>query len=196
MDCPHRRIDRAACELAAKEACQPGSQVTVLLPRRSTRPLLGRLLHDRTADKIAGAVSRIPRSAAMIIPFDVTARTEVLHDHQPSPNGNAKPAQAGPANSDVHRATEPPGVTPICALTSHRRATVAGRVHTIEFRPVEGSSVLACTVTDTSGELTALFYGRTHITGLRPDSNIRLRGTVGITSTGAVMTNPAYELLD
>ena len=73
---------------------------------------------------------------------------------------------------------------------------MAGHVHTIEFRPVEGSSVLACVVTDTSGELTALFYGRSHITGLRPGSNIRLRGAVGITSTGAVMTNPAYELLD
>src|SRR5215470_6285161 len=193
---PHRRIDRAAGELAAKEACQPGSQVTVLLPRRSTRPLLGRLLHDRTADKIPGVVSRIPRSAAMIIPFDVTARIEVLHDHQASPNGQAKPAQAGPANGDVHRAAEPSGVIPISALTSNRRATVAGRVHTVEIRPVEGSSVLACVVTDTSGELTALFYGRSHITGLRPGSNLKLRGTVGITSTGAVMTNPAYELLD
>jgi amino acid transporter len=196
VDCPHRRIDRAAGELAAKEACLPGSQVTVLLPRRSTRPLLGRLLHDRTADKIAGAVSRIPRSAAMIIPFDVTARIDVLHDHHASPNGEAKPAQAGPANSDIHRAAEPSGVIPISALTSNRRATVAGRVHTVEFRPVEGSSVLACVITDTNGELTALFYGRTHITGLRPGTNIQLRGTVGITSTGPVMTNPAYELLD
>jgi len=196
VDCPHRRIDRAAAELAAKEACQPGSQVTVLLPRRSTRPLLGRLLHDRTADKIAGAVSRIPRSAAMIIPFDVTARVEVLHENQPGPDRNAKPVQAGPANGDHHRAAGPPGIVPISSLTSYRRATVAGRVHTIEFRPVEGSSVLACTVTDTSGELTALFYGRTHITGLRPGSNVKLRGTAGLTSTGAVMINPAYELID
>ena len=196
VDCPHRRIDRAAGELAAKEACLPGSQVTVLLPRRSTRPLLGRLLHDRTADKIAGVISRIPRSAAMIIPFDVTARIEVLHDYQASPNGKAKPAQAETANGDHHRAAGPPGVIPISALASYRRATVAGRVHTVEYRPVEGSSVLACVITDTSGELTALFYGRTHITGLRPGSNIRLRGTVGITSTGTVMINPAYELLD
>jgi amino acid transporter len=196
VDCPHRRIDRAAGELAAKEACQPGSQVTVLLPRRSTRPLLGRLLHDRTADKIAGAVSRIPRSAAMIIPFDVTARVEVLHEGRAGPNGKAKPVQAEPVNGDHHRAAGPPGVIPISSLTSNRRATVAGRVHTVEFRPVEGSSVLACTVTDTSGELTALFYGRTHITGLRPGSNVKLRGTAGITSTGAVMINPAYELLD
>jgi len=196
VDCPHRRIDRAAGELAAQEACLPGSYVTVLLPRRSTRPLLGRLLHDRTADKIAGIVSRIPRSAAMIIPFDVTARVEVLHEDQASPNGEPKPAQAGPANGDHHRAAAPPGVFPISALTSNRRATVAGRVHTIEYRPVEGSSVLACTVTDTSGELIALFYGRTHITGLRPGGSVKLRGTVGITSTGAVMINPAYELLD
>jgi amino acid transporter len=196
VDCPHRRVERAAGELAVKEACQPGTHVTVLLPRRSTRPLLGRLLHDRTADKIAGVVSRIPRSAAMIIPFDVTARVEVLHQHQAGPNGKAKPLPAEAANGDHHRAAGPPGVIPISALTSYRRATVAGRVHTVEFRPVEGSSVLACTVTDTSGELTALFYGRTHITGLGPGSNVKLRGTVGITSTGAVMINPAYELLD
>jgi amino acid transporter len=196
VDCPHRRIERAAGELAAKEACQPGTYVTMVLPRRSTRPLLGRLLHDRTADKIAGVVSRIPRSAAMIIPFDVTARVEVLHEHQAMPNGKTRPTLAEPAGREHHRAPMPPGVIPISSLTGYRRAAVAGRVHAIEIRPVKGSAVLACTVADTSGELTALFYGRARISGLRPGSNVRLRGTVGITSTGAVMINPAYELLD
>jgi len=38
--------------------------------------------------------------------------------------------------------------------------------------------------------------GRTRITGLRPGSNVRPRGTAGITSTGAVMINPAYQLID
>jgi hypothetical protein len=73
---------------------------------------------------------------------------------------------------------------------------VAGRVHTVEIRPVERNYVLACVVTDTSGELTALFYGRTHITGLGPGSNVRLRGPVGLSKAGPVMINPAYELLD
>jgi amino acid transporter len=196
VDCPHRRIERAAGELATKEACQPGTHVTVVLPRRSTRPLLGRLLHDRTADKIAGVVSRIPRSAAMILPFDVTARVEVVDEHQAVPNGKAKPSPADAAIPGHHRVPMPPGVIPISSLAGYRRATVAGHVHTVEYRPVEGSSVLACTVTDTSGELTALFYGRTHIPGLRPGSNVQLRGTVSITSTGTVMINPAYELLD
>jgi len=196
VDCPHRRIERAAGELAAKEACHPGTHVTMLLPRRSTRPLLGRLLHDRTADKIAGAVSRIPRSAAMIIPFDVTARIEVLHEHQARPNGKPNHGPANAAVRDHPRPAEPSGVVPISSMTSYRRATVAGRVHSIEIRPVKRNFVLACTITDTSGEFTALFYGRTHITGVGPGSNIRLRGPVGITSTGAVMINPAYELLD
>jgi len=196
VDCPHRRIDRAAGELAAKEACQPGTHVTVVLPRRSTRPLLGRLLHDRTADKIAGVVSRIPRSAAMILPFDVTARVEVPHQPHAVPNGKPEPGPADAAVRDHHRDPMPPGVIPICSLTGYHRATVAGHVHTIEYRPVEGSSVLAVTVTDTSGELTALFYGRTHIPGLRPGGNVQLRGTASTTSTGSVMINPAYELLD
>jgi amino acid transporter len=143
VDCPHRRIERAAGELAAKETCQPGTHVTVLLPRRGTRPLLGRLLHDRTADKIAGVVSRIPRSAAMIVPFDVTARVEVLHEHQAVPNGKAKPGLPHVAVRDHDRPAGPLGVIPISSLTTYRRATVAGRVHSIEIRPVERNFVLA-----------------------------------------------------
>jgi hypothetical protein len=36
----------------------------------------------------------------------------------------------------------------------------------------------------------------TDITGLEPGSNVRLRGPVGVSNTGPVMINPAYELLD
>ncbi|HZC62772.1 MAG TPA: APC family permease, partial [Streptosporangiaceae bacterium] len=82
IDCPDRRIARAAAELASAEAAQPGTQVTVVLPRRSYSPLIGRLLHDRTADKIAAVVSRIPHAAATIVPFDVQSRLEVLHARQ------------------------------------------------------------------------------------------------------------------
>src|SRR6266699_1832435 len=82
VDCADRRLTRAAAELVTEEAGQPGTHVTVVLPRRSYPPLLGRLLHDQTADKIARVVSRIPRSAATIIPFDVEARLDVLHERQ------------------------------------------------------------------------------------------------------------------
>jgi amino acid transporter len=195
VDCPDRRIDRAAGKLAAREACQPGTHVTVVLPRRSYPPLLGRLLHDHTADKIARVVSRIPQSAATIIPFDVAARVEVLHERKVLARAPVKASAAGAATHQHDQPAMEPDAIPISMLTSYRRATIAGRVRSIEIRPVERSSVLACTVTDASGALTALFYGRTHIPGLEPGSRVRLHGPVGISKTGPVMINPAYELL-
>src|SRR5215831_9375589 len=82
VDCPDRRLPKAAAELVSREAAVPGTHVTAVLPRRSYSPLLGRLLHDRTADKIAAAVSQIPHAAATIVPFDVRSRLEVLHERQ------------------------------------------------------------------------------------------------------------------
>jgi amino acid transporter len=193
IDTPDRRLTRAAAELVSEEACEPGTHVTVVLPRRSYPPLLGRLLHDQTADKIARVVSRIPRSAATIIPFDVEARLDVLHERQTGLG--AKPAKPEAKILEHERPVVRAGVTPIASLTRNGRATVEGRVHSLEIRPVDHSCVLACHVTDATGELTALFYGRTQIPGLGPGSMIQLRGRVGIKNAAAVMVNPAYELL-
>src|SRR5689334_1727542 len=82
IDVADRRLTRAAAELVEREIADPGTHVTVVLPRRSYSALLGRLLHDRTADKIAAVVSRIPRSAATIIPYDVESRVQVLQERQ------------------------------------------------------------------------------------------------------------------
>ena len=97
IDCPDRRLIKAATDLAEREVEDPGTHVTVILPRRSYSPLLGRLLHDRTADKIAAAVSRIPRSAATIVPYDVPSRVAVLQSRQAA----AKAAKAGKAATPV-----------------------------------------------------------------------------------------------
>jgi hypothetical protein len=75
VDCPDRNLSRTAQELVLKVLTEhPGSKVTVLLPRRTYSPLLGRLLHDRTADRMARAVSRIPHATAIIVPYDVESR--------------------------------------------------------------------------------------------------------------------------
>jgi amino acid transporter len=242
IDVPDRRLVRAATELVSAEAAQPGTHVTVVLPRRSYSPLLGRLLHDRTADKIAAAVSRIPQAAATIIPFDVRSRIEALHARQPeaadgipkaaaatteppasaSPaagasNGERQPVPASPtaaprgsqgeahaaqlaaAANGKHPSYERPapsqGATPIGAIQTPRRATVEGRVRTVELRPVEHSSVLAIDISDSTGDLTALFYGRSNIPGVMCGSRVRFRGRVGIRPDRPVMINPAYELL-
>ncbi len=192
VECPDRRIEHAAGDLVLKEASQPGTHVTVVLPRRGYAPLLGRLMHDRTADKIARVTSRIPRSAATIVPFDVTARLEVIPDRRERPAADAH--QDG-VSSRARSGARPPE-TSASASRRRERTEVAGRVHTVEIKPVGQSSILACTITAQDGELTALFYGRTHIPGVCPGSNVRLRGSISTGRDGAVMINPAYELTD
>jgi amino acid transporter len=75
IDCPDRHLSRAAQELVLKVKKEhPDTKVTVLLPRRTYSAMLGRLLHDRTADKMARAVSRIQGATAIIVPYDVESR--------------------------------------------------------------------------------------------------------------------------
>ncbi|GBG37133.1 DNA-binding protein [Mycobacterium montefiorense] len=75
INCPDRHLNRAAHDLVWRVLNDhPGSKVTVLLPRRTFSPLLGRLLHDRTADKMARAVSRIRGATAIIVPYDIESR--------------------------------------------------------------------------------------------------------------------------
>jgi hypothetical protein len=278
IDCPDRRLPRAAAELVSAEAALPGTHVTAVLPRRSYSPLLGRLLHDRTADKIAAVVSRIPHCAATIVPFDVRNRLEVLRARQSAvlagtgPNGQAEaktvgsgtsgpptpdgqsgkpgagttaladpppgavaagageagredgqpatpspppsamrgllpgrrsrqrrgatePAAPSSGQSSYERPAPPRGVKPIGSIQVPGRATVEGRVRAVEIRPVEKSSVLAIEISDSTGDLTALFYGRSHIPGIICGSRVRFRGPLGIRDTGPIMINPAYELL-
>jgi len=229
IDCPDRRVTRAAADLVAHEAETPGTQVTAILPRRSFSPLLGRLLHDRTADKIAGVVSRVPNAAATIIPFDVQNRLHVLQERQAVRDGKAPapltsvpgppPAKAGagadatadaradaapatatpseplPGAGGYDRPVPPSGVTPIGSIRQPGKAIVEGRVRVVEIRSVERNSVLACEICDSTGDLTALFYGRSRIAGLMCGSRVRFRGQVGFKGGAPVMVNPAYELI-
>ena len=286
VDCADRRLARCAAELVSAEASLPGVGVTAILPRRGYSPLLGRLLHDRTADKIAAVVSRIPHAAATIVPFDVRNRLEAIQQRRTAaaaaqdgkmaepgaktpeptakttgPDGktlapDGKTAEPGtrvsatdaktsapegktpatdaaaqvPAGTDADtrddaadaahmagpemavadataenaglvdgeqydRPAPPPGVRPIGSLTGPGRATVEGRVYAVEIRPVEHNTVLATEIADSTGQLTALFYGRSHIPGVECGARVRFRGQVGMRSGGPVMINPAYELV-
>jgi hypothetical protein len=75
VECPNRHLSRAGQELVCEEIQQhPGTKVTVLFPRRTYTALVGRLLHDRTADRMAAAISRIPDATAQILAYDVGSR--------------------------------------------------------------------------------------------------------------------------
>jgi len=106
----------------------------------------------------------------------------------------AKDVPAAEEKVGAYERPKPPaGVKPIGSLTQPGKATVEGRVHAMEIRPVEHNSVLAWEVSDSTGNLTVLFYGRSHIAGVICGSLVRLRGPVGIRDGRPVMINPAYE---
>jgi RecG-like helicase len=84
---------------------------------------------------------------------------------------------------------------PIGSLTKPGRAVVEGRIRVVEIKPVERNSVLSCEVSDGTGQLTAMFYGRSHIPGIVCGARVRFRGSVGLKNGHPVMINPAYELL-
>jgi hypothetical protein len=73
--------------------------------------LFGRLLHDRTADKIASIVARTPNAAATIVPFEAagtgllagTDRTGTDKDPAPAPRKRSSDPKR-PAAADRRRA--------------------------------------------------------------------------------------------
>jgi amino acid transporter len=231
IDCPDRRLAKAAYDLVEREIADAGTHVTVILPRRTYSPLLGRLLHDRTADKIAAVVSRLPRSAATIVPYDVPSRIAVLQARQgigkaapdgggavPVPANGAAPPGATPAPAPP--CESPAGATTVAGQAGGRRGAdaghgervampiaaigsitvpgkvaVEGKVRIVEIRPVERNSVLAVEISDQTGNLTAMFYGRSNIPGLFCGTRVRLSGPAGMRDGQPVMINPKYELL-
>jgi hypothetical protein len=74
IECPDRRLGRAAIELAADATIDGDTECTVLLPRRGYSQVWQRFLHDRTADKIANVLSQVPHVAATIIPYNLPGR--------------------------------------------------------------------------------------------------------------------------
>jgi len=72
VDCPDRRVARAALEIVAREVADGRTEVSVLLPHRLYRRFWHRLLHDRTGDEIADAVSKLEHANVTMVPFQMT----------------------------------------------------------------------------------------------------------------------------
>ncbi len=177
IDTPDRRVLRASAELVIREAEQPGTSVTVVLPRRSFSPLLGRLLHDRTADKIAAVVSRLPNCVATIVPFDVESRVAELHAHGAhSVAGNgAMPAHvmAGQPNgsrqhseSEQHSGSEQHSAAGQSNGTGHGRTGPSNGTGPMEKATVPAPGTTAISALGATGK--AAVEGRVRAVEIRP----------------------------
>ncbi|HXT88446.1 MAG TPA: amino acid permease [Trebonia sp.] len=176
IDTPDRRLTRASVELVSREAAAKSTQVTVVLPRRGYAPLLGRLLHDRTADKIAGVVSQVPNAAATIIPFDVESRVHLLHARQSArfavPDGDGGTAQPVTGVSAGNGAQGDGGQMAAAVLTKEKpQPSLAGTPpqNGTTGSPARGSGVSA--ISAVTGARKAVVEGKVRSVEIHPVEN-------------------------
>ena len=179
VDCPDRRLGRAALELAAEQA-DGETEVSMLLPRRSYGRTWRRILHDQTADRIVEVVSQLPHVNATIIPFHVAAGMKMAEYSLDELTAAAAegpgvagltgapdvPAEPKPGNGSSARPLVP-GTRPIASLQWRTRARVAGRIKSIRVQPLSDVPTVECVIADGSGEaVTLVFLGRRTVAGL------------------------------
>jgi amino acid transporter len=167
VDCPDRRLAHAAADLVTGETADESVHVTALLPRRSYSALTGRLLHDRTADKMAHSISRIPSAVATIIPFDVRHKTEIMHHQQALArmNGTAVGGIAAVARTAAH-ALPAAARMPVVAPVGEVNAAAAADSLVGYERPWPPVGVDPIGSLPSSGHVTV--EGRVHTVQIRP----------------------------
>ena len=205
VDCPDRQINRAAQELVLRALDEhPDTNVTVLLPRRTYAPLLGRLLHDRTADKVARAVSRIPDAAATIVPYDVQSR--IAHAF---PDGfeqrvarevgklQARISESEQQNvEDYEHPERSSSVIAVESLIPGRRATIEGRVSQVEDIAKRRKTVRWIVIGDDSGDVRVTFRPGEGA-DIQPGQVLRVTGKARQTGKRPIsVVEPVYQVIE
>jgi amino acid transporter len=195
IECPDRRIPRAATEMVAELADDGETEVTLVLPRRLYRGLANRLFHSNTADRIVAAVSSVPNVSATIAPFDVGGILRRDRHVKPIlPRDHSRPAVDAPVEHSATRPASLTGRTPIADVVYRRRSLVAGRVHSIRVQPWSGVQVLECTLVDSTGAINVVFLGRGGIPGIDVGVYLTAEGMVGKHGGRLAIMNPLYEI--
>jgi amino acid transporter len=202
VECPDRRLGRAAVELVTDILEEDETELTVLLPRLEYARGWHRLLHDRTARQFATALAEVPHVGVTLMPYHLGGNG-TSHLEPPSrsparrppesrsePRGGQKVPHALPESLDI-----PAETVPIGQLHHRDRATVTGRVHQVRVQPRDGVATVEVTIADGTGDLRLVFLGRRHIPGIVPGSYLSARAVVGRRNGKLEMLNPLYTLL-
>jgi hypothetical protein len=214
IDCPDRRLVNSVVDYAQSVTQAGDVELTLLLPRRAYSKFLGRLLHDQTAESIAGPISQIPRVVATIIPFDVQKIISGQGDNfassknlpkakLDSKNMDTKPVRAQSVltqTPSIDKNNEPTlhyqeVVTPISQITWRKRAHVQGVVNSIKSAPSGAAPIVEVEVWDETGGVALQFLGRREISGLEVGSQIKAEGMVGENDGQLIILNPSYEII-
>jgi amino acid transporter len=206
VDCPDRRIIRASQLFVAKARDEHAdTNVTALLPRRTYAPLIGRLLHDRTADKIARAVSVIPDAAATIVPYDVQSRIQEAYPERFEQRvvrelDKVEAWVSQGEDSDVEAYEHPErssSVVTVAALIPGHRATFEGRVSQVEDITKRRRTLRSIVLGDNSGEISVTFRPGSGGADIQPGQLLRITGKARQTGSRPMsMIDPAYHIIE
>jgi hypothetical protein len=72
---------------------------------------------------------------------------------------------------------------PIGGLAAPGRAGVEGRIRVMAIRPAQDETVLSVEISDSAGDLTALFHGRDRIAALVCGGKVWLRGQADVSES-------------
>jgi hypothetical protein len=200
IDCPDRRLARAAVAAVAHELSAGDAEVCVLLPERMFNGVWHRLLHDQTAEALAREISRLPHANVTTVPFHFDDRHTTatpVGTRPPSPNGRANGRANGKgkvAGSVGVRTRGSGGTTSIADVQCRQYVRVQGRVRAVRVEPLAGSPSLECTVADEAGAICVVFFGRRDVVGVRIGAALWVEG-MAIEHRGRLaIVNPVYEL--
>jgi amino acid transporter len=193
--CPDRRLTQAAVELVAHELSDGETEVSVLLPDRKYNGLWHRILHDRTADSIQAAVSKLPHANVTTVPFhfDAWLSDEVIDMVAPAARGKftttPRPPTDRPPRNDIG------SVTAIGDVRWRDHVRVQGQVRSVRVAPQRDVPTLECVLDDGTGTLIAVFLGRRELAGVKVGSRLEATGTAGVHQNRLAILNPSYRLL-
>jgi amino acid transporter len=204
IECPDRRVPRAALELVHELTLDHQTELTVLIPRREYTKRWHRMLHDRSSNPIAAALADQPQVSVTIVPYHLGSSSEA----QNTPVSAATVTEAaatiaavangiliGSASQHVDINALPEDRTLIRQLEHRQRAKIAGRVRSVRVQPWSGTPSLEVQLADETGSITVVWFGRRQLAGVRPGTVMTITGTPGRHHAMTAILNPEYEII-
>ncbi len=200
VECPDRRIERAAAEVAARQLARGDTEVTVLIPRREYSRFWHRLVHDRTADSIAKVLDDLPHCNVTIVPFHLGAKgitpRLIRPADQTAPEGKGRRAAKSKElpHIEIGDIDMPADRVPIAEVRHRQRVRLAGKIYSMRVQPWSGVAVLELTLIDDTGAMQIVFFGRRELPGVTTGTKLVVDGVIGEHRGKMAILNPQYEI--
>jgi len=203
IECPDRRMARAAVELVSHLTSQHDTEVTVLIPRREYSKLWHRVLHDRSSNSIAESLADIAHCNVTIVPYHLGSATEAAElpamtapvTHAGGNGAGGRTVRAGQASTTPITVSLPADRVKIADVTLRQRSLVAGRVRAMRIQPWGGNPSLEVSLADETGSVTVVFTGRRAVGGVALGTVMSVVGVVADHHGAHTILNPSYTLL-